>query len=224
MHSSKIEGYKKRLRLTEKQKEIIIGTLLGDGHLETLNNGRTYRLKIEHSIKQKEYVDWMYNQFGSWTNKAPEIRRRYSKFPNGSIILSQKYGFSTYSHGALRFFGKQFYSKNGKKIIPKIIEKLLSPVSIAIWYLDDGSFKSERHKTFIIHTHGYKKEELKIIQKALKKYQIKTNLHIQRRKNGTYWRIYILSESAPRFREIVEPIIDQIPSMKYKLGNKLPKR
>lgn len=223
MHSNKIEDYKKGLSLTKKQKEIIIGTLLGDGHLETLNNGETYRLRIEHSIKQKEYVDWMYNQFKEWTNKAPEIRKQYLRFPNGSIVLSQKYCFSTYSHGAFRFFGQQFYPKN-RKIIPKMIGKLLSSMSIAIWYLDDGSFKSERHRTFIIHSHGYKKSELRIIQKALQLYGIDTNLHMQKRKNGTYWRVYILSKSAPKFKEIVEPIINQIPSMKYKLGNNLPKK
>lgn len=224
MHSNKIESYKKGLRLTKTQKEIIVGTLLGDGHLETSNHGRTYRLKIEHSIKQKEYTDWIFNQFKLWINKKPRTWKRYSQLPNGSMLVSQKYGFSTYSHGAFRFFGQQFYPKNGRKIIPKVIEKLLTPLSIAIWYLDDGSFKSERHKTFIIHTHGYKKNDLKNAQKALKRYEINTKLHMQKRRSGIYWRIYILSESAPRFRKIVEPIVNQIPSMKYKLGNKLPKR
>jgi len=224
MHSNKIESYKKGLRLTKTQKEIIVGTLLGDGHLETSNHGRTYRLKIEHSIKQKEYTDWIFNQFKLWINKKPRTWKRYSQLPNGSMLVSQKYGFSTYSHGAFRFFGQQFYPKNGRKIIPKVIEKLLTPLSIAIWYLDDGSFKSERHKTFIIHTHGYKKNDLKKVQKALKRYEINTKLHMQKRRSGIYWRIYILSESAPRFRKIVEPIVNQIPSMKYKLGNKLPKR
>lgn len=224
MYSNKIESYKKGLRLTKAQKEIIVGTLLGDGHLETSNHGRTYRLKIEHSIKQKEYTDWIFNQFKLWTNKKPRTWKRYSQLPNGSMLVSQKYGFSTYSHGAFRFFGQQFYPKNGRKIIPKIIESLLAPLSIAIWYLDDGSFKSERHKTFIIHTHGYKKNDLKKAQKALKRYEINTKLHMQKRRSGIYWRIYVLSESAPRFRKIVKPIVNQIPSMKYKLGNKLPKR
>lgn len=223
MHSNKIERYKKGLKLTKFQREIIIGTLLGDGHLETINNGKTYRLKIEHSAKQKEYVEWLYNQFKSWVNGSTKFWDRISRFPNDSIKISQKCGFTTYSHGMLRFYGKQFYSKKGIKAVPKLIEKLLSPTSIAIWYLDDGSFKSQRHKTFIIHSYGYTKNGLKRVQKAFTRFGIKTKLHKQKREKGIYWRIYVLSESAEKFAEMVKPIIGQIPSMRYKLGNKLPK-
>jgi len=222
MHSKKLEGLKKNLALTRIQKEIIVGKLLGDGHLESSNKGMTYRLKVEHSIKQKDYVDWLYGQFKEWTNIAPKMKRRYSKFPNESAGIFDKYGFTTYSHGSFRFYGKQFYPKK-KKIIPKMINKLLTPLSIAIWYLDDGSFKSEKHKTFIIHNHAYQKKDLKIAQKALQKFGIKTNLHKQNRKDGLYWRIYVLSESAGIFKKLIEPTINQIPSMKYKLGNNLPK-
>lgn len=223
MYSTKIEEHKKSLKLTKLQKEIIVGTLLGDGHLETTNKGKTYRLKIEHSAKQKEYVDWLYNQLKPWINGDVKYWNRYSKFPNGSAIISRKCGFTTFSHGILRFYGQQFYSKKGIKIIPKLIERLLSPTSIAIWFLDDGSFKSCKHRTFIIHSHSYTKNELKIVQKCFVGFGIKTKLHKQRRKEGIYWRIYVLSESAEKFAEMVKPIINQIPSMRYKLGNKLPK-
>jgi len=223
MHSNKIENYKKGLKLTQIQREIIVGTLLGDGHLETSDKGKTYRLKIEHSTKQKEYVEWLYSQFKSWINGGIKIWERISKFPNGSTKISQKCGFTTFSLGFLRFYGQQFYS-NGIKVIPKLLEKLLTSTSIAIWFLDDGSFKSQRHKTFIIHSHGYSKNELKVVQKCFARFGIETKLHKQKREKGIYWRIYVLSESAEKFAGMVKPIINQIPSMSYKLGNKLPKK
>ena len=46
-HSRDIEEYKQHLKLTRTQREVLVGLLLGDGHLETQNGGRTYRLKIE---------------------------------------------------------------------------------------------------------------------------------------------------------------------------------
>jgi len=49
----------KKIKITPKQKQIIIGKILGDGHLETVNE-KTCRLKIEHSYKQRAYVDWLY--------------------------------------------------------------------------------------------------------------------------------------------------------------------
>jgi len=223
MYSKKIENYKKSLKLTKFQREIIVGKLLGDGHLETNNNGKTYRLKIEHSIKQKKYVEWLYGQFENWTNGGIKFWTRNSTFPNGTRNIYQKCGFTTFSHGALRFYGKQFYSQKGVKVIPNLIGKLLTSTSISIWYLDDGSYKSQKHRTFIIHSYGYTKNELKIVQKVLLKIGIKASLHKQEKEKGICWRIYILSESAEKFTELVEPIISQIPSMKYKLGNNLPK-
>jgi len=53
----------KNLKLTSELREILVGKLLGDGHLETQNKGKTWRLKIEHSIKQKEYVMHQYKIF-----------------------------------------------------------------------------------------------------------------------------------------------------------------
>jgi len=43
MYSKEIENQKKRLKLTKRQKEILVGKILGDGHLETQDNGKTYR-------------------------------------------------------------------------------------------------------------------------------------------------------------------------------------
>lgn len=208
MNSKKIEAYKRTLRLTQKQKEILVGLILGDGHLETQNNGRTYRLKLEHCREQKEYFDWLYENFKEWINKVPQIRKRSSLGKN-----IETYCFSTYSSGVLRFYGQQFYP-NGKKVIPKIIEKIITPLSLAVWFMDDGSIKSREHKTFLIHTHGYSKNDLELMKKVLeKKFGIKVGLQ----KQYTKWRLYIYSESAEKFADLISPYL--LPSMQYKLGN-----
>lgn len=208
MRSKQIEEYKKTLKLTKKQKEILVGLILGDGHLETLNNGRTYRLKVEHSLKQREYLDWLYLNFKDWINKAPEVRKRTSL---GKII--ETYGFTTYTSGILRFYAQQFY-QNGKKIIPKMIDKIITPQSLAIWFMDDGSIKSKTHKSLLIHTHGYSKDDLLLITKVLEK---KFGLKIGLQKQYDKWRLYVYSESVDNFKKIILRYI--LPSMQYKLGN-----
>lgn len=221
MHSNQIEAYKRTIRLTKEQRAIITGTLLGDGHLETKDGGRTYRLKIEHAVKQKEYVEWLYQKLRPLVGAPPRERSYRSGFSANFMC----YGFATYSIGSLRFYGQQFYTESGVKVVPKIIHKLLEPLSIAVWYLDDGSFKSNRHKTFIIHSHSFTIGELKRIQDVLQsKYGIKSSLNRQKYTGKLYWRIYILSESSVRFLELIKPVVDKLPSMKYKLGNKMPKR
>ena len=206
MNTKLIKEYKKTLKLSERQREIITGLLLGDGHFET-RNGQIYRLKVEHSIKQKEYVDWLYQNFINLTNQPPKAREKTSF---DKKIIS--YGFTTYSSGSFRFYGQQFYLGN-KKIIPKNIKKLLSPLSLAIWFMDDGSLKSIKHRAYIIHTLGYDLSELQIMEKALmEKFGIKIKIHKQYNK----WRIYIPAESYEKFRKLIKSHI--IESMKYKLG------
>lgn len=213
MRSIEIEKHVQNLALTDRQRAIVTGLLLGDGHLETQNNGRTYRLKVEHGIAQKEYVEWLYGEFRDWVRTPPKERLKLSF---GKPIMS--YGFTTYSSGILRFYAQQFY-RGRKKILPKIIGKLLDPQAIAIWFMDDGSWKSDKHRTYIIHTLGYSRDELEHVQKIFaKKFGIITGIHSQY--NGL--RLCIAAGSSATFIQLIGSYI--IPSMKYKLGEHMPKR
>lgn len=214
MRSNQIEKYKKTLKLSELQKEILVGTLLGDGCLETQNNGRTYRLKIEHSLQQKDYVDWKYEVFRNWVLTEPKIRE-YSAYGLGR----NNYRFSTVSNGSFRFYAKQFY-QNDKKIVPKLISKLLTPLALAVWFMDDGSTKSNQHKALVIHSQSFSKFDLQRIIKILEdKYQIKSVL--RKRQDGSGYIVYLLSETIGKFISLVSK--HTLPSMRYKLGTQLPK-
>lgn len=207
MRSKEIEDYKKNLHLNPRQRSILVGLLLGDGHLETQNSGKTYRLKVEHSTKQKEYFDWLYEHFKNFVHEKPVIKEKL--LDNKKFISCS---FTTYSLGIFRFYAQQFYAGK-KKVIPEIIRKLLDAQAMAIWFMDDGSLKSSHHKTYIIHTLGYTKKDLSLVQKVIEKnFGVKTRIHKQYNK----FRLYFLSETANEFRQIIEPYL--IPSMKYKLG------
>lgn len=212
MNTKEVREYKSNLKLTKEQREVLVGLLLGDGHLETQDNGRTYRLKVEHSISQKEYVDSLYELFQEWCPHGPTRRKRHIQF--GTIT---SYGFYSYSSGSFRFYAQQFY-QDRRRVIPSIIRKLLTPRSIAVWFMDDGSKKSKVHNTYIIHTHAFTKRELKIMCETLKK-KFGIDAHIHRQ--YSVYRLYIMAQSARKFRGLVEPYI--IPSMQYKLENTSPK-
>ena len=210
MRSNKIEEYKKTLKLSEFQRQVLIGTLLGDGCLETQNRGRTYRLKIEHSMTQKDYVDWKYQVFKNFTLSEPRIHKRMSY---GSV--RENHCFSTVSHGSLRFYGQQFY-KNGKKTMPKIISKMITPLALAVWFMDDGSIKSKQHRALVIHSQSFNKQDLlNIIEVLDKKYGIK--LTLRKREDGSGYVLYLLSKTVSKFIDLVKEYV--LPSMEYKLGN-----
>jgi hypothetical protein len=214
MNSKKINELKKTLKLTDTQRSILMGTMLGDGHLETQNGGRTYRLKVEHQLAQRDYTEWLHGCFQAWIPGGIYEKQK----ANGK----QYVGFTTYSHGAFRFYAGQFY-KTGKKVIPAMISKMLDPLVLAVWFMDDGSWKSDRHSTYLIHTLGFTEADLKRVKEVLmEKFHIETSLHRQKEK---YWRLYIASKSAADFRQIIAPYIDPIASMQHKLGNTtMPKK
>lgn len=210
MRNKKIVETIGKLKLTDGQKEILFGTMLGDGHLETKNQGRTYRLKIEHSLRQKEYVNWLYRKFDDWVLTAPAVRSRAVTF-RGLTKTYERVGFATLSSGRLRFFAQQFYQQ-GKKVVPKTIHRWLTPLAMAVWYMDDGSIKSKQHRTIFLNTQGFVETDIRRLQTALeKKYGIKTI--IRKQKDGG--QIYFLSETVEIFLKLIEPFV--IPSMRYKL-------
>ena len=206
MRSQKIEQHKRNLKLNSVQREILVGKILGDAHLETQNNGRTYRLKIEHSIIQTKYVDWLYENFKDWVLTPPQIKL---KIVNGRT--SKNIWFQTVSHPALRFYAQQFYL-NSKKKIPKMIKKFLSPRTLAIWFMDDGSIKSKEHRALILNTQCFDKKDLSLLQKGLK-----TSHNIETRHRYEYGiQLLIPEPSATRFARIIEPYL--LSEFRYKLG------
>src|SRR3989338_5540333 len=193
MNSNEIKSLAESLKLNNNQRQILVGLILGDGHLETQNKGKTFRLKVEHALNQKECV-----------LTPPQI-----KLQTVGGIVRQKYWFSTISTGSFRFYGQLFYVDH-KKVVPKMIVKLVETLTLAVWFMDDGSLKSQFHKARIINTQCFKISDLQRLQgMLLKKFNIPTTL--RRQKEGS--QIYIPSQSVERFVSLVKPYI--IPSMEY---------
>lgn len=190
--------------LTQRQREIVFGTLLGDACLE--KNGRHTRLRVDHREEHKEYVLWLAKQllpFSLKPRRINEMDKRYDKaYP--------RWHFSTGTHPIFDRIRKLFYVGR-KKVVPSCLSDILSPLSLAVWYMDDG-FKRNDCKGFYLCTSSYTMEEQKTIQRILQmRFTIKTKIHHQRQ----YARIYIPSAFADLFNEIIEPFI--LPVFQYKL-------
>jgi len=188
------------------QREILVGLLLGDAHLETQNYGRTYRMKVEQSIIHREYVEHLYQSFRKWVLTSPKI-----KSVAGNKQLTYNYRLQTVGHGAFRFYGQQFYCEK-QKCVPRLINRLLTPRGIAYWFMDDGSMKSKESKGIIFNTQGYKKREVESLVAVL---MTKFGLKAQTRRQKEGYQIYISGDSYERFCEIVKPYL--IEAMHYKL-------
>ena len=201
----------RQIYISSFQREIINGTILGDGRIECRSKGIrvfpiTARLRIHQGRNQKDYLYWKYQVLSNIVSQQPKqiiCGRNYQKNKNY---------YSWYFHTVtMKFFGelyKQFYS-NGHKIVPKDILDILTPLSLSVWYMDDGCLSQG---TAILNTQNFSFSEQKILQKSLKE---KFNLEATINKDRNKWRLRIKKEDFNRFRSLVEDYI--IPSMKYKI-------
>lgn len=186
--------------LTNYQKSLIIGTLLGDGYLRIIPGKFNAFLEINHSIKQKEYVDWKYAQLRNISGKEPMTRPGR----NGRIA----YRFYTRQSPYLTDLYNCFYTA-GNKIIPQ--DLVLDPVTISVWFMDDGS--RCRKSDLYLNTQQFNlKSQYGLIEK-LRDSGIEARLN----KDKEYRRIRILKSSIEKFEDIVRPHI--IPCMEYKIGD-----
>ena len=147
MRSRAIEAIKATLTLTTRQREVLVGLLLGDGHLECSSHTPRARLKVEQSEKAAEYVRWLHNVFHEW---IPGGIKSKTTFLQQTGRTYSKHYFNTYSHAAFLSYHHLFY-RGRKKIVPSTIAELLTPLGFAIRFMDDGSIKSHESRGSILN-------------------------------------------------------------------------
>ncbi len=186
--------------LTQRQKEIIIGCILGDGYLRKIPNRKDAFLEINHSVKAKEYADWKYKELENIVKSAPRIRRQ------NKGVFKQAYRFFTRQMPELSQLWESFY-ENGKKVIPKGFT--LTPLALAVWFMDDGS-KTQKGDVYL-NSQQFDFASQRRLLHALRILGIRARMN----KDGKYYRIRIYKESLPRFFKLIFPYIH--PSMRYKI-------
>ncbi len=101
-NSNQLKIYKSNLiELSEIQKQIVIGLLLGDASLQTQNQKKSYRIKFEWGDKNKSYADHIKSPFDEWILSELHKKVRYNKYGNKVIT----WGFQTISHKAFNYLG-----------------------------------------------------------------------------------------------------------------------
>ena len=154
--------YTKYTKLTKLQKEILVGILLGDAHLETQNFGKTFRLKFSQSVKHQAYVFHLYE---IWKNLCAPNRAYVRLMKNKT---KNNCGFQTLAHPCFRFYGQIFYQsekqktkaaccsthqKSFKKIVPNYACKIINSnwVSLLVyglWFYEIKAIKRCLFKHF----------------------------------------------------------------------------
>lgn len=208
----------KDILLTDKVKQILVGTLLGDSTISKYRRDcesvkiLNSRVSTTHSIKQKEYVKYLQeliNQENLKCNYTEDLKEHHSKINNRTIVTFGQCSLSTTRNIVFNSWRDLWYPNNIKIVPRELVDTYLSPLAIAIWFMDDGS---KNNCSYYLHTEGFSIEDVNFLRGLLNsKYNINTCLHSMRGKPT----IYISAKSRNVFTTLILPYVCN--SMKYKL-------
>ena len=210
----------------------IDGMLLGDAYIAM--NGR---FGFNHSIKQQEYFN----------HKVSLLREHGFKVSTGKSFIPAheiehgrtiKEGILISAYCSAAFSWKELRQKwypNGKKIVPT--DLVLTPETLAYWYMDDGTantrskyisyHKGKRYsyvgepfiQQFRFYTDGFDEKSQAILQTKL--FELGVDSWYHTRSSGNRYLVISRLNSRRVLKDILYPIISNIPTMLYKIDKKL---
>ena len=115
-------------RLSEQQWQVVLGSLMGDGNLSPNRRDRTgVRFRLGHAAAQAAYLDWKVGLLGN-IGCSRRVDRRGAAFAD-FIPLPE-----------LDELRRAVYLGDGRKYLGEEFLKALTPLALAIWYMDDCGF------------------------------------------------------------------------------------
>jgi hypothetical protein len=187
------------LNLTQEQKEIINGTIMGDAHINIYGS-----MEISHSIKQYSYIYWLHSKMLSI---ASDIKK----------TTKNKYRFRTKSLDYLKTLRNELYPNNIKIVTAELLNKL-TPLSLAVWFQDDAYL--ENGSNYVLCTQGFTDEDRDIISGYFKsKFDINTKIKkLHSKRYAKYYYAHVFDhENSTKLTKIIKYHI--LPCFLYKILN-----
>ncbi len=144
-------------------KEIYICLILGDASLRINKNKDAGLIRFEWGDVNKEYAFYVYNTLGDYCLNPPRKQERLNK--NGNLVVT--WCFQTVTHPAFLFLYDLFILKDIKTIKKEALEKELTAVSLAFWYIDDGYSIKNRY-SLELHTQSFTSTEVENLCEILR--------------------------------------------------------
>jgi len=201
--------------ISQVQKDIIVGTMLGDATMEANPNSGTARIRYQQTYPaHSSYLLHIYYFLQNLVKTYPSIHVRQPDKRTNKVYST--IGFSTLSYSQLFYFFQLFYvtDSTGKrrKIVPGILGVLLTARALAFWIMDDGGMDS--YKATILHTNNFTLAEVEFIQQVLKdNFELRTRI-VQ--KQSKQWVIVIPVRQKIPLSQIVGPYMEDSMRRKVK--------
>ena len=207
-------------KLSKEQKSLLIGLLIGDGTISS-----NFVFKLSHSVEQREYLEWKIKLLDKFQIKNNGIKEYISTcgYNTGKKVLySQMSVIPTIK--ALR---RTIYIP--KKTITRKLLNWLTPLEIAIWYMDDGhiNVNTSKQRSSIQHTIKIATCVDEITVEIIIQYFLDVwNIKFRKFPEGknTFSIASSSEEDYSKFVNLIKPFVEQVPSMLYKIRDNFTKK
>lgn len=188
------------------QKQVLVGTVLGDGCLYKDGKRSNFKLSFGHCKKQEQYFHWKVAMFDPFINTWREnIDKR------GNSVMLQT---TTICHPGLNRFAEIFYDDQRIKHVPDNIDIYMTPLALAVWVSDDGNLKSGCNMR--ISSMNFSKEENYKLQNLLKRcFDLRSKVMTFNYKGKEYYQITLNKKNTQKMSDIIRPYMTEC--MKYKI-------
>jgi len=205
--------------LTERQTQIVTGSLLGDGTIWTNFVDPMMKLQIGQSKRDHQgddkssYICWYVKEFLSFgCSVRPMTIKATGIVANGKKSHFDRYVFCSRCDKIWNQIESKWYVPRTdhhrfkrRKIVPTDIK--LTPLTLCIWHMDDGS-NNQKDANIELNTQSFTVDEVDFLINRLKE-DIGINSHKKTggRKEGQY-KIYIGRNSYFDFIDMIKPHIE----------------
>lgn len=217
------QKYSTRLTKVERSKliipcelnDIIIGLLLGDGHIQKRSiSGNSRFIYAESSLRihHLNYFNHILELFKPYLSKDFILKdQKFTDKRTNKVYSSVS--FATLSLPCFNHYRSMFYNSDNLKIVPINIENLLTPRGLAYWIMVDGSIQN---KGLHLNTYSFTSKEVLILKKTLENMFGENTLKCSIHKHKKGERIYVWEESMDRLRNHLSQFM--IKDMLYKIN------
>lgn len=198
------------MKFNKNSRNALLSVILGDGYLAKDGSGR-----MLHCSAQKDFLEWKVKYLRSEGVKCSDVT-----YKNNSGFDAYSAYINTSRWGKL--LRSVLYKDGRKNIYNRKLLNRLSPVHIAIWYMDDGGLSQKKQNgvvhanDLILNTHTTKENNQVIIDYFLDVWNIRFTQVL----NRGHYRLRCGTKEARKFLEIVREYVSQVPSMAHKLNIK----
>jgi len=198
---------------------ILDGLLLGDGTIEP-HREISGRLSVRRKIAHAEYNHWLVENLPEfrWANPKEHYSVSHLK---GRLVEGHQHMIRTSRDRRLAEVRRRWYP-DGHKHVPKDLR--LTPTSLAVWYMDDGSLGAsviKGHPGGILHLYSsdFIHEEVQFLrQQIVTTFGVLCSIQRDKRIKLGYRIVISGNTQVRRFLQIVVPTVSQVPCMCYKLA------